>query len=83
MEDMCHREKCLGHVGKLEQRFPKAAVIGSVAGSIAGAVGLGTLATLPGAESALSAMPLVLAPGGICAAHRLLNKETSVSLALE
>ena len=79
MEDKCHREKVLGHIGKLEQRFPKAQVALAVATSIVGAAGLGSVAAFaPGAESALSFMPFVLAPGGICAAHRLLNKEDGV-----
>ena len=76
MDDKCHKEKKLGHIGKLEQRFPRAHVAMTVAGSLVGAGGLASVAAFaPGMESALSAMPFVLAPGGICAAHRFLNKE--------
>ena len=31
MDDMCHKEKTLGHIGKLEQRFPKAHVVATFA----------------------------------------------------
>lgn len=77
MDDRCHKERVLGHIGQLEQRFPKAAVAASVAGSVLGAIGLGAASSVaPGAEVALAGLPMVLAPGAICSTHRLLNSES-------
>ena len=54
MNDRCHKEKVLGHVGKLEQRFPKAHIAATLMGGVAGALGLGATAGLAGgAEAAL------------------------------
>ena len=77
MDDRCHKERVLGHIGKLEQRFPKAAVAASVLGSLAGAIGLSAAAATggAGAEAALIGLPAVMAPGTFCAGHRLLNSE--------
>ncbi|XP_059094666.1 uncharacterized protein LOC131889555 isoform X1 [Tigriopus californicus] len=77
MDDRCHKERVLGHIGQLEQRFPKAVVAASIAGSVLGAIGLGAASTVaPGAEVALAGLPMVLAPGAVCSTHRLLNSES-------
>lgn len=54
MTDMCHKERVLGHVGKLQQRFPKAHAVATTVAGIAGAIGIGAAAGVaPGADAAL------------------------------
>jgi len=83
MEDKCHREKRLGHTGKLKQRFSKRQVKISTGGGGLATLGLIGAAIGVGISSggALIAIPLVailpvMAPGLVVAGHRFLNTKS-------